>query len=144
MLQQFAPLVGRTLLALIFIFAGFHKITGFEGTAGYMASHGLPMPQVLLVATIVIELIGGLMLLIGWQAKLAAAAIFLFLIPSSETHLLVCVTFCVLRRCRLFAPRCHFASFGGAIQALMRFRSVRKRIRCVVVIGCRCHLRRVI
>ena len=83
MLQQFAPLVGRTLLALIFIFAGFHKITGFEGTAGYMASHGLPMPQVLLVATIVIELIGGLMLLIGWQAKLAAAAIFLFLIPAT-------------------------------------------------------------
>ena len=83
MLQQFAPLVGRTLLALIFIFAGFHKITGFEGTAGYMASRGLPMPQVLLVATIVIELIGGLMLLIGWQAKLAAAAIFLFLIPAT-------------------------------------------------------------
>ena len=48
-----------------------------------MASHGLPMPQVLLVATIVIELIGGLMLLIGWQAKLAAAAIFLFLIPAT-------------------------------------------------------------
>lgn len=83
MLQQFAPLVGRTLLSLIFIFAGFHKIGGFEGTAGYMASHGLPMPQVLLVATIVIELIGGLMLLIGWQAKLAAAAIFLFLIPTT-------------------------------------------------------------
>ena len=83
MLQQFAPLLGRTLLALIFIFAGFHKITGFEGTAGYMASHGLPMPQVLLAATIVIELIGGLMILLGWQARLAAAAIFLFLIPTT-------------------------------------------------------------
>ena len=83
MLQPFLPLLGRTLLALIFIFAGFHKITGFEGTAGYMASQGLPMPQVLLVATIVIELIGGLMILIGWHAKLAAAAIFLFLIPAT-------------------------------------------------------------
>ena len=50
MLQTFAPLIGRILLALIFIFAGFHKLTGFEGTAGYMASHGLPMPQVLLIA----------------------------------------------------------------------------------------------
>lgn len=83
MLQQFAPLLGRSLLALIFIFAGFHKLTGFEGTAGYMASHGLPLPQVLLVATIVIELIGGLMILLGWQARLAAAAIFLFLIPTT-------------------------------------------------------------
>lgn len=83
MLQQFAPMLGRTLLALIFIFAGFHKITGFEGTAGYMASHGLPMPQVLLAATIVIELVGGLMILLGWQARLAAAAIFLFLIPTT-------------------------------------------------------------
>ncbi|MBT9613345.1 MAG: DoxX family protein [Burkholderiales bacterium] len=83
MLQQFGPLFGRTLLALIFIFSGFHKLTGFDGTAGYMASHGLPMPQVLLVATIVIELIGGLMILIGWQARIAAAAIFLFLIPAT-------------------------------------------------------------
>ena len=83
MLQKFAPLLGRILLALIFIFAGFHKLTGFEGMAGYMASHGLPMPQVLLVATIVIELIGGLMILIGWQARIAAMAIFLFLIPAT-------------------------------------------------------------
>ena len=83
MLQIFPSLIGRILLALIFIFAGFHKLTGFEGTAGYMASHGLPMPQVLLAATIVIELIGGLMILIGWQARIAAAAIFLFLIPAT-------------------------------------------------------------
>ena len=83
MLQKFAPLLGRILLALIFIFAGFHKLTGFEGTAGYIESHGLPMPQVLLAATIVIELIGGLMILIGWQARIAAAAIFLFLIPAT-------------------------------------------------------------
>jgi len=83
MLQQFAPLLGRTLLALIFIFAGYHKIIGFEGTAGYMASQGLPIPQILLVAAIVIELIGGLMILLGWQARLAAAAIFLFLIPTT-------------------------------------------------------------
>lgn len=83
MLQQFGPLLGRILLALIFIFAGFHKLTGFEGTAGYMASHGLPLPHVLLVATIAIELIGGLMILMGWQARLAATAIFLFLIPTT-------------------------------------------------------------
>lgn len=80
---RFGPLVGRILLALIFIIAGWNKITGFEGTAGYMASKGLPMSEVLLVLTILIELGGGLLILIGWQARWAALAIFLFLIPVS-------------------------------------------------------------
>jgi putative oxidoreductase len=80
-LTQYGPLIGRTLLAVIFIIAGCKKIIGFTGTAGYMASKGLPMSEVLLVLTIIIELGGGLMILIGWQARWAATAIFLFLIP---------------------------------------------------------------
>ncbi|MHB1232438.1 MAG: DoxX family protein [Burkholderiales bacterium] len=81
MIKQFAPLLGRVLLALIFVFSGFNKLTHFDGTAGYMAMHGLPLVHVLLVASITIELGGGLMLLLGWHARIAAAAIFLFLIP---------------------------------------------------------------
>lgn len=80
---KFGPLVGRVLLAIIFIIAGWNKLTGFEGTAGYMASKGLPFTEVLLVLTILIELGGGLLLLLGWQARWAALAIFLFLIPVS-------------------------------------------------------------
>ena len=38
-------LVGRILLALMFVIAGFGKIGGFDGTAGYIASKGLPLPQ---------------------------------------------------------------------------------------------------
>lgn len=81
LLKQYGSLVGRILLSAIFILAGFNKITGFENTAGHMASKGLPMTEVLLVLTIIIELGGGIMLLIGWQARWAATAIFLFLIP---------------------------------------------------------------
>ena len=81
MLKQMAPLVGRVLLALIFVISGFNKLTHFDGTAGYMAMHGLPLVHVLLVASIAVELGGGLMLLLGWHARIAAAAIFLFLIP---------------------------------------------------------------
>ena len=81
LLQQYGPLVGRILLSVIFIVAGAKKIFGFAGTAGYMASKGLPMTEVLLVLTIIIELGGGLMILLGWQARCAATAIFLFLIP---------------------------------------------------------------
>ena len=81
LLQQYGPLAGRVLLSVIFIIAGAKKIFGFAGTAGYMASKGLPMSEVLLVLTIIIELGGGLMILLGWQARWAATAIFLFLIP---------------------------------------------------------------
>lgn len=80
-LEQYGPLIGRILLSVIFILAGFHKITGFEDTAGYMASKGLPMVNVLLVLTIIIELGGGLLILVGYQARWAATALFLFLIP---------------------------------------------------------------
>ena len=82
-IHQIAPLVGRVLLALIFIVSGFGKVTGFAATAGYMASKGLPMTQVLLVGAILIELGGGLLVLLGWKARWAALAIFLFLIPTT-------------------------------------------------------------
>ncbi len=79
--KQYGPLLGRLLLANIFIVAGLKKIMGFAGTAGYMASKGLPFPETLLALTILIELGGGLMILLGWQARWAALAIFLWLIP---------------------------------------------------------------
>lgn len=81
MLKQYGPLAGRILLALIFILAGYGKINGWDGTLGYMASKGLPMPEVLLGLTILVELGGGLLLLLGFQARWAALALFLFLIP---------------------------------------------------------------
>jgi len=81
LLKQYGPLLGRILLSVIFIIAGITKITGFEGAAGYMASKGLPMVEVLLVLTIIVELGGGLLILVGWQARWAATAIFMFLIP---------------------------------------------------------------
>lgn len=82
-LQPLGLLAGRILLALIFIIAGFGKITGFAGTAGYMASKGIPMAEVLLVPTIIIELGGGLLLAVGYKARWAALAIFLFIIPTT-------------------------------------------------------------
>lgn len=79
--QRFGPILGRMLFAALFIPAGVNKIIGFSSVAGYMASKGLPMVDVLLVLTIIIELGGGLMILLGWHARLAALTIALFLIP---------------------------------------------------------------
>lgn len=81
--QNVAALIGRVLLGLIFILSGFNKIGGFAGTAGYMASQGMPFASVLAVGAIVVELGGGLMLLAGWKARWAAAALFLFVIPAT-------------------------------------------------------------
>ena len=71
-------LIGRILLALIFILSGVGKIGGFAGTAGYIASKGLPMASVLAALTIVVEIGGGLALATGFFARWAALALAVF------------------------------------------------------------------
>lgn len=77
-LNRFGPLAGRILIALIFVMSGFGKITGFEGTVGYIASSGLPLPQLAAIGAIIVELGGGILLVVGWKARWAAAAMFVF------------------------------------------------------------------
>lgn len=81
LLKQFGPLVGRVLLASIFVVSGYGKIGGFAGTSAYMTSKGLPFVSALLVLTIVIELGAGLMVMLGIKARWAATALVLYLIP---------------------------------------------------------------
>ena len=81
--KTYGPLAGRILLALLFVVSGFNKLVGFEGTAGYIASKGLPLPQLAAAGAIAVELVGGVLLVIGWQARWAATAIFLFLVPTT-------------------------------------------------------------
>jgi putative oxidoreductase len=81
--KQYGPLGGRILLALVFVTSGWDKLMGFEATAGYIASKGLPLPQLGAAIAIAVELVGGIMLIVGWQTRWAAAAIFLFLIPTT-------------------------------------------------------------
>jgi putative oxidoreductase len=79
--QPWGLLLGRLMLAYIFVISGYGKIAGFAGTAKFMAAKGLPMVEPLLVGTIIIELVGGLMLAVGWKARWAAWAFFLWMIP---------------------------------------------------------------
>jgi putative oxidoreductase len=81
--KTFGPVAGRILLALIFVTSGIGKITGFEGTVGYIASAGMPLPQLAAVGAIAVELGAGILLVIGWQTRWAATALFLFLIPTT-------------------------------------------------------------
>ncbi len=65
-------LAGRFLMGIYFIIPGISKITGFEGTSAYMASHGVPFIPVLLVVTIVLQLALGLFMIIGYRTKVTA------------------------------------------------------------------------
>lgn len=71
-------LVGRVLLAYLFIPAGWGKIAGFSGVVGYIGSKGLPVPEVLAALAIAAELGLGLLLLVGWQARWAALGLAIF------------------------------------------------------------------
>lgn len=77
-LQNPLALIGRILLALMFVLAGFSKIGGFAGTVGYMQAKGIPAASVLAVLTIVLELVGGLALVFGFYTRWAALALGLF------------------------------------------------------------------
>jgi putative oxidoreductase len=76
--KDVAALVGRVLLAVMFVWAGYGKIVGYDGTAGYMASAGLPLVAVLLPLTILVELGGGIALVVGWKARWVALALAAF------------------------------------------------------------------
>lgn len=82
-LQDTLALVGRILLALMFLLAGVGKIGGFAGTAGYIASVGLPAPQLLAALTLVLEIGAGLALMLGWQTRWAALALAGFTLLAS-------------------------------------------------------------
>jgi len=82
-LERYLPLAGRIFLSLIFVTSGLSKIGGWNDTAGYMTSKGMPMVPLFLVGAIVFELLGGLSVLLGFKAKLGAAALIVFLIPAS-------------------------------------------------------------
>ena len=80
-MDKWLNLVGRILLAVIFIVAGFGKITGYAGTAAYMASKGVP--GALLPLVIALELGGGIAIVLGFQTRIVALALAAFCIVSA-------------------------------------------------------------
>lgn len=81
--QSLSLLVSRLLMAWLFLPAGIGKITGLAGTAGYVASKGLPMPEVMTVLAIIAEVGGGIALLIGFKTRWAAWGLALFSVAAA-------------------------------------------------------------
>jgi putative oxidoreductase len=82
-IEKFGPLMGRVLLALMFVPSGFSKVTNFDGTVGYIAAKGLPLPPVLAGGTIALEIVAGLALLLGFKARWAALALAVFAVLAA-------------------------------------------------------------
>lgn len=81
-LQNSLSLLGRVLIAVLFVPAGLGKLMGFAGAAGYIASAGLPLPQLGAVIAIIVELGLGLCLLVGFQTRWAALILALFTVAA--------------------------------------------------------------
>ena len=81
--QNAMALVGRVLLALMFLLSGVGKIGGFEGTVGYISSVGLPLPSVLAAGALVLEIVAGIALIIGYKTRWAALALALFTLVAA-------------------------------------------------------------
>lgn len=78
-------LIGRVLMSLIFIMSGYFKLLGPANTIQHIAADGLPLPPAAYVVAVVCELGGGLAILLGWQTRIAAAALALFCIVTAFT-----------------------------------------------------------
>lgn len=82
-LQDPLALAGRLLMAVLFLPAGIGKLTGFAGTVGYISSVGLPMPQLAAVVALLVEIVGGAALVVGFGTRIAAVVLAVFTLVAS-------------------------------------------------------------
>ena len=83
--QNALNLIGRILIVTLFLPAGLSKLAGFEGTLAYFASLDIPAPVFALVATIVIEVVGSIALLVGFHTRVVALIMALFTLIAAVT-----------------------------------------------------------
>jgi putative oxidoreductase len=76
-------LLGRILLAAIFLLSGFGKLTAIAGTAGYFGAMGLPVPTVTAIVVGLIELVGGIAILVGFQTRITSWVLAIFTIATA-------------------------------------------------------------
>ncbi|RLP22340.1 DoxX family protein [Mesorhizobium sp. YM1C-6-2] len=105
-----AILIGRILLAAMFVLAGFGKLTDIGGTAGWFGSIGLPAPTIVAVLVGLLELVAGLAIVVGFQTRIAALALALFTIGAT---LIAHTNFADMMQFLIFQK--NFAVVGGLL-----------------------------
>ena len=87
--MNYIPLAARICLSIIFLRSGIGKILDFSGTQQFMNANGIPLALtgiltgILLAAAIIFQLVGGLSVLLGYQARWIALILILFLVPTT-------------------------------------------------------------
>ena len=74
-------LIARILISILFLLNGIFKINNYEGTVGWMESFGLP--GILIIPAIILEIVGPILIIIGYQTRIAAASLSLFCIATA-------------------------------------------------------------
>jgi putative oxidoreductase len=80
---RYLPAVGRLLIAAIFLISGFGKIAAPAMTLGYIKSAGLPVPMLAYLVAIVIEVGGGVLLVVGYQTRIIASVMAVFTVATA-------------------------------------------------------------
>jgi len=123
-----AAAAGRAMMSIIFLLSGFQKLTAFSGTAAYMAGQGLPAPDLAALVAIVVECIGGLLVLIGYRTRVVGLVLAVWCIataliahtnfadPNQMVHF--------LKNLAMAGGFLQLAAFGGGTWSI-DFRSVR-------------------
>ena len=82
-LKNLLSLIGRLLFALMFLPAGWGKLTSFAGSVAYTASGGMPIPEVATAVALTVEIIGSLALIFGFGARWVALILAFFTLTAS-------------------------------------------------------------
>lgn len=83
-MQGIVNVLGRVMLSTIFLMSAVgNKIPNFNGVVEYMKGAGVPLPQVMLVGAIVFLIAGSVSVILGYQARIGAALLFVFLVLAT-------------------------------------------------------------
>lgn len=80
-MEKISQFIARVFLGQIFLLSGFFKITGYEGTVGYMEAMGIP--GMLLPWVIALEIGGGVAVIVGWHTRMTAIALAVFTVVAA-------------------------------------------------------------
>ena len=81
--QRYLPVLGRILLAVLFVMSGISKLTDPAGTIGYIQSAGLPLPNIAYGIALTVELLGGILLIVGYRTRLVALILAVFTVAAA-------------------------------------------------------------
>ena len=80
-MTNIADLIGRILISALFLLNGIFKISNYDGTIGWMESFG--MPEILLIPAIILEVLGPILIIVGYQTRIAAVLLSLFCVATA-------------------------------------------------------------